>query len=149
MDSPGSADSSPVAALVATTKEARHALGVQHEVRIERCPFKVGRDSRGWAPAKPSFIELRLGIAPQVNDVYLLESSWADILHISREHFAIEYADDQFFLVDRGSACGTIVAGTQVGGNRAGGRTELRNGDEIIVGADSSPYVFRFEIVPE
>ena len=97
-------------------------------------------------PAAPVLIELRLGAAPELNDLYLLEPSWEDLLHISREHFAVEHAEHQFFLIDRCSACGTIVAGTQVGGDRTGGRTELRSGDEIIVGTDTSPYVFRFDV---
>jgi len=70
-------------------------------------------------------------------------------LQISREHFAIERATGSYFLVDRGSACGTIVAGRHIGGDRAGGRTELRSGDEIVVGTDGSPYVFRFEIATD
>lgn len=139
----------PVATLVAVTEEARRALGGQREVRVTQFPFKVGRESRVAAPANPRLIELRLGVAPQVNDVYLVEPAWADLLQISREHFAIELAAGQFFLVDRGSACGTMVAGTQVGGDRTGGRTELRSGDELIVGTDESPYVFRFESAPE
>ena len=142
--------SSPsVAALVAVTKEAQLALGGQREVRVSQFPFKVGRESRLAPPADPAIIELRRGVAPQLNDLYLLEPPWVDLLQISREHFAIECADDRFFLVDRGSACGTIVAGKQVGGNRTGGRTELRSGDDIIVGTDESPYVFRFEISTE
>jgi len=78
-----------------------------------------------------------------------MERSWADSLNISREHFAIECAGSQFVLVDLGSACGTIVAGTPVGGGRTGGRTELRSGDEIVVGTDTSPYLFRFKILPD
>ena len=131
------------------TKEAKRALDNQREVRITQFPFKIGRESRVAPPANPGLVELRLGAAPQLNDLYLLEPPWADLLQISREHFAIEYANDQFFLVDRGSACGTMVAGKQVGGNRTGGRTELRSGDEFVVGPAESPYVFRFDIVPE
>ncbi len=139
--------SSPsVATLVAVTKEAKLALGGQRDVRVIHLPFKVGRESRVAPPANRILAELRLGVAPQLNDLYLLEPQSANLLHISREHFAIEYADDQFFLIDRGSMCGTIVAGKQVGGNRTGGRTELRSGDELIVGTDKSPYLFRFEI---
>ena len=142
--------SSPsVAALVATTKEARRALDGRHEVRVMTLPFKVGRQRRGAASADPALSERRLSTAPELNDLYLLEPTWADFLYISREHFAIEYTDNQFFLVDRGSVCGTIVAGKRVGGEGTGGRTELRSGDELIVGTDESPYVFRFEIVPE
>ena len=126
--------------------EAKLALGGQREARLTQLPFKVGRESRVAPPANRILIELRLAVAPQLNDLYLVEPQGKDVLQISREHFAIEYADDQFFLIDRGSACGTMVAGIQVGGNRTGGRTELRSGDELIVGTDQSPYVFRFEI---
>ena len=149
----GSVVSFPSVATLVTitpvTKEAKLALDNQREVRITQFPFKIGRESRTAPPANPVLVELRLGVAPQLNDLYLLEPPWADLLQISREHFAIEYADDRFFLVDRGSACGTIVAGTRIGGHQKGGRTELRDGDEVIVGTDTSPYAFRFEIVPE
>ena len=146
----GSEDSSsPIAVLVAITREARLALGGQDEVRVIRFPFNVGRECRVSPPASPVLVELRLGIAPQVNDLYLLEPTSPGVLQISREHFVITYAVNQFFLIDRGSACGTIVAGTQVGGNRTGGQAGLCSGDEIIVGTDTSPYVFRFELVPE
>ena len=135
----------PAAVLIATTGDAKAALGGWREVRLTSFPFKIGRESRRDSTPQPAHLELRLGVAPELNDVYLLEPSWADILHISREHFAIEYVERQFFVVDRGSACGTIVAGKVVGGNRTGGRVELRSGDEIVVGTDTSPYVFRFE----
>lgn len=137
---------SSVATLVATTREAGFALDGRREVRITRFPFKVGRENRLAALADPSLIERRLGNAPQLNDVYLVEPPPAGLSHVSREHFAIEHEVDQFVLVDRGSACGTIVAGKQVDGNRTGGRTELRSGDEIIVGTHGSPFVFRFEL---
>lgn len=128
------------------TREAERALGGRHDVRIDRFPFKVGRESRSPASAKSHHTELRLGTLPGVNDLYLLEPAWTDILEISREHFAIDYEEGRFWLIDRGSACGTVVAGTQVGGNRAGGRIELRSGDVIIVvGNASSEYAFRFE----
>ncbi len=139
--------SSSIAVLVAVSKEAQLALGGQREARVTHFLFKVGRESRVAPPGKPVVIELRLGTAPELNDVYLVEPAWADVLQISREHFAIGYSDNQFFLVDRGSVCGTMVAGKQVGGNRTGGRTELRRGDQIIVGTDASPYVFRFEFM--
>ena len=138
--------SSPLATLVAMTKEATLALGGRREVGVTSFPFNVGRESRVSPPAAPALTELRLGAAPELNDLYLLEPPWADLLHISREHFAVEHAEHQFFLVDRCSAYGTIVAGTQVGGDGRGGRTELRSGVEIIVGAKTSPYVFWFDV---
>ena len=142
--------SSSVPTLVAVTKEAERALGGRSEVRVEQVPFKVGRERRVSNPAHHTLVtELRRGLAPQLNDVYLLEPPGLVLLQISGEHFAIEYPDTRFFLVDRGSACGTIVAGRRVGGDRQGGRTELQNGDEIVVGTRRSRYVFRFEVAPD
>jgi pSer/pThr/pTyr-binding forkhead associated (FHA) protein len=136
-----------VTTLVAITNEAQTALGGKREIRITHFPFKIGRESRVVNAALNTVLrELRLGIAPKTNDLYLFESPHAELMHISREHFAIEYANDQFFVLDRGSACGTIVAGIRVGGDRQGGRAALGHGDEITVGSDGSRYIFRFEI---
>ena len=92
--------------------------------------------------------EQRLGRAPQLNDVYLKEPAWG-LSQISRDHFAIERIEDEFFVVDRGSVTGTIVAERRIGGHRKGGRTALRSGDQITVGDERSPYVFRFTMAPE
>ncbi len=134
--------------LVALTDKARAALGDRASVPISRFPFKVGRESRapGSLVQAAIAIERRLGIAPQLNDVYLLEPISPDGFYISREHFQLEYADDTVFLFDRNSACGTLVAGKRVGGDRSGGRTELRDGDVIVLGTPESPYQFRFEV---
>ncbi len=140
--------SSPAATLVPVTKDAQRALGGGREVPVKVFPFKVGRENRSPSSVNTSVIELRLGTASDLNDLYLIEPPWSDLLQISREHFAIEYMGNQFFLVDRGSTCGTIVAGRCIGSNLAGGRTQLQSGDEIVIGTDESPYVFRFEIVP-
>jgi len=140
---------SPSATLVAVTKQAERALGGTREVRITQFPFKVGRESRVSQATQDSFVrEQRRGTAPQLNHLYLIEVSQSGMLHISRDHFTIERAGDQFFVVDRGSVCGTIVAGQRLGGHRKGGRTEIRNGDQMTVGTRDSPYVFQFEIVP-
>ena len=124
------------------TAQAEYALGGKREVRLTHFPFKVGRESRlsqaGFAR------EQRLGRTPQVNDVFLQEPHGADLIQISRDHFAIECLDDEFFVVDRGSVAGTIVAGRRIGGHRKGGRTRLHSGDDITVGGEGSPYVFKF-----
>lgn len=78
-----------------------------------------------------------------------LEPRWSDLFYISREHFTIEQLVSRWFLVDCGSVCGTLVAGRPIGGNRAGGRTELRPGDVIVVGGVGSEYAFRFEIAAD
>ena len=143
---PTPAPAPATARLVATTEDAVRSLGGRPEVSITEFPFRVGRESRSTdSERKQQLTELRLHVAPELNDLYLLEPRWSDILQISREHFAIESTGDRFFLVDRESACGTIVAGAVVGGNRAGGRTELRHGDVIVVGMAGSEYIFRFE----
>ena len=125
-----------IATLEAITPEAERALGGLHERRFSHFPVNVGRERRVPGADHPSPEEdpRRRGVAPQLNDVYLHELPSSTSLHISGAHFAIERVDGRFFLVDRGSACGTIVAGRRVGGNRTGGRTELRDGDELVVG---------------
>jgi pSer/pThr/pTyr-binding forkhead associated (FHA) protein len=127
--------------LVALTDQARIALTGMERV-IERFPFKVGRESR-LAGSRPwQGTERRARTSPQLNDLYLVEST--KVVNVSREHFLIERVDDRYFLVDRGSACGTVVEGRGVGGNRTGGRAELHNHDVIIVGTAASPFIFKF-----
>ncbi len=136
----------PRAALVATTPEAVRALRGVAEVELTHFPFRIGRDSRTSPPGSDEVIELRLGIIPGLNDLYLVEARWADLLQISREHLQIERDGQRFFVADRGSQTGTIVAGRPVGGNRAAGRAEVTSGDLIVIGNDRSEFIFRFEI---
>lgn len=135
-----------VALLVALTEEAAHALGGMRELPLTAFPVRFGRERRTFEVGAPVSEDLRRGDAPPLNDVYLYELPDSTSLHISGVHFEIEYADSRFFLVDRGSACGTIVAGNRIGGHRAGGRTELRDGDEIVVGTSRSRYIYRFAV---
>jgi len=142
--------SEAVAALVAVTEEAEAALGGVREVRLTHFPFHVGRERR----ATDDDLEYAFGEDRRqsnnnngLNELYVVEAAKGHWLHVSAEHFAIERVDDRFFLVDRGSACGTIVAGRRIGGNRRGGRTELHDGDEVVVGTHRSRYIFRFAIV--
>lgn len=133
---------------MAVTEEAERALAGTREVPVTRFPFRVGRERRSPESDQqlpPQVKQRRRGEAPQLNDLYLREES-SGSLHISGEHFTIECVDGRFFLVDRGSAWGTIVAGRRVGGHRIGGRTELKDSDEVIVGTSRSRYVFRFHI---
>ncbi len=131
---------------MAVTDDARAALGGKTEIRVSHFPFKVGRESRIGAMDKlKSAIERRMSGAPQLNDLYLVEPLSAS-MHLSREHFAIQRADDRYVVVDRGSACGLYVSGAQVGADAAVSHAEIRSGDLIVVGAKQSPYVFRFEV---
>jgi pSer/pThr/pTyr-binding forkhead associated (FHA) protein len=133
---------SAVARLIALTDEAVHALGGTREVPISAFPARFGRERRSSEAGVRVAEDLRRDDTPPLNDVYLRELPDSTSFHISGEHFEIEYADGRFFLVDRGSACGTIV-----GGLRVGGRAELRDGDEIVVGTSHSRYIYRFTLV--
>src|SRR4051794_37464369 len=121
----------PAVTLLPATREAQTALGDRVDVRITRFPYRIGRESRS-APRSASG-------SSQVNDIYLVESSTSHLVQISREHCSIERRNGQFFLIDRGSACGTgVISSTagestarRVGGDRRGGTTELQDGDLI------------------
>jgi pSer/pThr/pTyr-binding forkhead associated (FHA) protein len=128
------------------TPEAVRSLRGLKQVELTHFPFRIGRESRQSKPAAGELVELRLGVAPELNDLYLIEARWSDLLQISREHLQIEQQGQQFFVVDRGSHCGTIVAGKAIGGDRSAGRAEVRNGDLIVVGNDGSEYIFRFDV---
>jgi predicted component of type VI protein secretion system len=65
-------------------------------------------------------------------------------LNISREHFLIEHQNGNYFIVDRGSSCGTIVEGTTLGDKRQSVSRKLENQDVIIVGSSRSKFVFKF-----
>lgn len=130
----------PVVTLIARSEKARLALGMD-EVRIERFPFSVGRESRSSAAVIS--VDRRRGLTP-LNDLYLAESTQQH--YISREHFRIDFTRGTFLLTDRGSVCGTIVNGTTIGGHRGGGHAELHDRDEIAVGDAASPFVFEFRV---
>lgn len=133
-----------VARLVALTNEAVHALGGRHELPIAAFPVRFGRERR--SAQQPVAENVRREGSPPLNHVYLNEISDSSSHHISGAHFEITQVEGRIFLVDRGSACGTLVAGARVGGRRAGGTAELHDGDEIVVGTIRSPYVFRFTL---
>jgi pSer/pThr/pTyr-binding forkhead associated (FHA) protein len=112
---------------------------------IDRLPFRVGRNSRATSGRMAADIERRKGTVGQVNEAYLTEPP-EKFHQISREHFLIDAEHGHFYVVDRHSVCGTIVAGKVVGGDRLGGRAELHDGDLIVVGTASSPFVFKFVV---
>jgi hypothetical protein len=136
----------PQAVLIAMTPEAQAALGDRKEIRIHHFPFKVGRESRlGTMNRIKNELERRLGGAPQLNYLYLLDPQ-SPLLHISREHFLIDWIDERFVLIDRESACGTRVAGKALGVDGPDQYADLNDGDTIVVGSAHSPFVFQFRI---
>jgi pSer/pThr/pTyr-binding forkhead associated (FHA) protein len=139
----------PVVLLRAETDAARIALGERDSLRITRFPFKVGRESResresGLTKLKHA-VDRRIGHAEHLNDLYIVDRSEHG-RNVSREHFRIDWVDGRFVLVDRGSTCGTLVAEVKLGGDTLAKEVELHDGDLIVVGSASSPYVFRFQV---
>ena len=91
-------------------------------------------------------VERRLGRAPQLNDIYLVEPVLQVNHVVSREHFLIDFTQGKFVLTDRGSMCGTIVNGKTIGGDQRGGHTELHDQDEISLEVEGCPFVFKFRV---
>jgi pSer/pThr/pTyr-binding forkhead associated (FHA) protein len=133
--------------LRALSEESRNAMQ-RDEREIGHVPYRVGRERRvALVAGEYRSIERRESSAAPTNDLYLLDTG--EKLNVSREHFQIEQEPDGgYVLVDRGSACGTIVDDQPVGGHDEGGRCPLKNGSTIRVGVRSSPYLFEF-VIPE
>jgi hypothetical protein len=138
-----------VAALKAITPEARDSiphdsLVEQDMVIINQLPFKVGRESRvkSIEGKQVKTERSKLGDREPNNDLYLIDICRP--LHISREHFQIEIDSSGYILIDRGSACGTTVGATTIGGHDSGGGIKLNDGDIIAVGAKGTFYQFKF-----
>ena len=124
---------------------ARRAIKGDY-LAIDRLPFRVGRNSRSTNGRMAADIERRKGAVSQLNEAYLIEPATEKFHQISREHFLIDAEHGHFYVADRHSVCGTIVAGKVVGGERIGGRAELHDGDIIVVGTAASPYIFKFVV---
>ena len=134
--------------LVALTPEADACLGHRPSVTFTQFPIRIGRESR----AKPGLIKTLLGIddrrqptaAVPNNDLYLFDD--APVKHISREHLRIDWRDGEYWVTDRGSACGTVVGEHYIGGGRTGASAVIHHDNVLIVGTPESPYVFRFVV---
>ena len=107
-------------ALISLTAQAQHALDGVIRFVISDMPFRVGRENRRGLKRLTTPFRRRSRMLRQANDLYLRvdESKFG----ASREHFAIHLSAQGFYLIDRGSICGTLVNGALVGGNRKGGR---------------------------
>ncbi|MFK7976159.1 MAG: FHA domain-containing protein [Halioglobus sp.] len=114
------------------------------DVQMKTFPYRVGREARTHLMAKlPIFGERRHTRADPNNELYVRDMGRP--LNVSREHFSIErHEDGSYELIDRGSACGTIVNGNVIGGEYTGGRCPLFDGDTIVVGTHDSGIAFEF-----
>ncbi len=130
--------------LTALTPESADALRAR-AINLPYLPFRVGRESRKILRTERGLKGERRRAAAPNNDLYLVETG--ELMNVSREHLLIDRDAGGFFVLDRGSTCGTLVEGTLVGGG--GGRplrAPLSDHDVVIVGTSSSPYVFKFRL---
>jgi len=146
-DEQDKASAASVPVLRSVTPTARLIIG--DEVALNCFPFRVGREGRKQPPpGLLSRMERRPAPEPNNNELYVKD--FGKVVNVSREHFQIEEkSDGSYELVDRGSACGTIVGNNLVGGNFSGGRCPLSFGDTIIVGTRKSEIVFEFTLPNE
>ena len=133
----------PHPSLVPLTPEARTAASGR-DIIIEALPFRMGRDLRNGqhSPFRLFRKERRRSSETGPNHVYLAEHSRPH--RVSRQHILIDQEGGRFYVEDQRSACGTLVEGEALGGQREGGRRWLNHGDVIIVGGNHSPFVFKF-----
>ena len=134
------------ARLTALTEDARIALNGSECIEINNFPFLIGRDQRmKRSNGKEYVAERRKHHGSPANHCYLIEKH--SPMYISREHFALDYlGNNRFTLIDRNSACGTMVENERVGGHDSGGAIDLKPGQTIRVGTCNSPYLFRFDV---
>jgi len=121
-----------------------HGLMAGGYICIRDFPFRIGRESRiRMAGGREQLIERPKldGRAPN-NDLYLIDDGKP--LNISREHCQIIAGGGDYYLVDRGSACGISVNNKHIAGHDEGGSCQLSDGDLIALGTASSPYQYRF-----
>src|SRR5881394_3090614 len=96
--------------LIPMSDGARRAIKGEF-LAIDRLPFRVGRNSRATSGRLDADTERRKGTVGQVNEAYLIEPALEKFHQISREHFLIDAEHGHFYVLDRRSVCGTIVAG--------------------------------------
>ncbi len=114
------------------TPEASGTLGAE-ELEIREFPFKVGRKTANFMLDAFSH-----------NDLYIQDK---EPFSVSRNHFAIECRMARFFVVDRGSASGTVVNGVRLGAAQGKSELELNNGENtVLAGPEGSRYKFRIEL---
>ncbi len=114
------------------TVEARRALG-NCKRTISKFPFLVGRDS------KDTETDVFYN-----NDLFLQEK---EPYRVSRNHLAIHNERGGIWVIDRGSAFGTIVNGREIGQRIGETRARLdKQENQIIVGPPASKFIFTVRV---
>ena len=142
----------PKAVLLPLTKEASNAIvkgPCQNDIiPMMDFPFRIGRESRLGKNDTGIFLKLRLlNVSIPNNDLYLINDK--KDLQISKEHFQIEKKENCYFLTDRGSTNGTTINGLTLGGDKKTFTKELKDGDIIKIGNDSSIFKYHFLILED
>jgi len=131
-DSAAVSDNTGMVRIIGLTKEANDILKGK-ELSIKKFPFKIGRNSSHISDA--IFVN---------NDLYI-----DDVVpyNVSKNHLSINFHNDQFYVLDRGSSLGTIVNGKQIGGRISNYKVNLNSGENtLIIGSEASPYQFKIII---
>ena len=125
----------PKALLQPTTIDAINSVHKtclpKHMIGVWNFPFKLGRESRiDIVDGQQVIMERKRPDRHKPNnDVYIIDSG--ERLQISKEHMYIDLINNEFYVIDRGSACGTIVNTAAIGGKDHGGKLPLKHGDLI------------------
>ena len=116
------------------TEEAKETL-TDRQLLITKFPFLVGRESLN--PDADVFYN---------NDLFIREEK---PYVVSRNHIAVTNEAGGLWVVDRGSAFGTIVNGKEIGGESGISRAPLdKKENQIIIGPVTSKYIFLLKVVP-
>lgn len=68
---------------------------------------------------------------------------------VSRNHLAIDNQEGKIWVVDRGSAYGTIVNGNEIGGQTGIFRVAIdREENQIVIGPATSKFIYLLKVIP-
>ncbi len=124
----------PEVILEGQTEEAGRILDGR-KLLITKFPFLVGRDALN----AESDVFTNNDLTVPDERPYL----------ISRNHLAVVQERGQIWVVDRGSAFGTIVNGREIGGGQKATRALLdQERNQVIIGPATSRYIFLLHLVP-
>jgi len=116
------------------TAEAKKIFDNQ-KLHVTKFPFLIGRHSLN-----------RDTDVFYHNDLFIEEK---EPFVVSRNHLAIDNKAGKIWVVDRGSAFGTIVNGQEIGGKSGIFRVPLqREQNQIIIGPATSKFIYLLNVIP-
>ncbi len=116
------------------TAEAKRIFD-NRKLRFTKFPFLIGRHS----------LDRDTDVFYH-NDLFIEEKK---PYVVSRNHLAIDNKEGKIWVVDRGSAFGTIVNGQEIGGNSGIFRIPLeKEKNQIIIGPATSKFIYLLKVIP-